>query len=83
MALKSACTAYSGKMLNIVIRRNRIIGSGEDGIQIIDYPDRVQSHYPHRAKRHCPNKNGGDRLHGQWQHRGELRSRQIFPSASR
>ncbi len=30
---------YSGKMLNIVIRRNRIIGSGEDGIQIIDYPD--------------------------------------------
>ena len=31
---------YSGKMLNIVIRRNRIIGSGEDGIQIIDYPDK-------------------------------------------
>ncbi len=31
---------YSGKMLNILIRRNRIIGSGEDGIQIIDYPDR-------------------------------------------
>lgn len=30
---------YSGKMLNIVIRHNRIIGSGEDGIQIIDYPD--------------------------------------------
>ena len=31
---------YGGKMLNIVIRRNRIIGSGEDGIQIIDYPDK-------------------------------------------
>ena len=31
---------YSGKMLNIVIRRNQIIGSGEDGIQIIDYPDK-------------------------------------------
>ncbi|MDP7012178.1 MAG: right-handed parallel beta-helix repeat-containing protein [Verrucomicrobiota bacterium] len=31
---------YSGKMLNIVIRGNRIIGSGEDGIQIIDYPDK-------------------------------------------
>lgn len=31
---------YGGKMLNIVIRRNLIIGSGEDGIQIIDYPDR-------------------------------------------
>ena len=27
-------------MLNIVIRRNQIIGSGEDGIQIIDYPDK-------------------------------------------
>ena len=31
---------YSGKLLNIVIRRNQIIGSGEDGIQIIDYPDK-------------------------------------------
>ena len=30
---------YSGRTLNIVIRRNQIIGSGEDGIQIIDYPD--------------------------------------------
>ncbi|MDP7276226.1 MAG: right-handed parallel beta-helix repeat-containing protein [Planctomycetaceae bacterium] len=31
---------YAGKMLNILIRRNLIIGSGEDGIQIIDYPDK-------------------------------------------
>ena len=31
---------YRGKRLNIVIRRNQIIGSGEDGIQIIDYPDK-------------------------------------------
>ena len=31
---------YSGKLLNIVIRRNQILGSGEDGIQIIDYPDK-------------------------------------------
>ncbi len=31
---------YRGKRLNIVIRRNQIIDSGEDGIQIIDYPDK-------------------------------------------
>lgn len=33
---------YGGKMLKIVIRRNLIIDSGEDGIQIIDYPDKSQ-----------------------------------------
>ena len=31
---------YSGKTLKIVIRNNLIIGNGEDGIQLIDYPDR-------------------------------------------
>ena len=30
---------YSGKTLNIIIRRNRITGNKEDGIQLIDYPD--------------------------------------------
>ena len=30
---------HGGRMLNIVIRSNRIVGNGEDGIQIIDYPD--------------------------------------------
>ena len=31
---------YSGPTLDIVIRRNKIIGNKEDGIQIIDYPDK-------------------------------------------
>jgi hypothetical protein len=31
--------SYSGPTLNIIIRRNIIIGSGEDGIQLIDYGD--------------------------------------------
>lgn len=31
---------YSGPTLNIVIRHNVIVDNGEDGIQLIDYPDR-------------------------------------------
>jgi hypothetical protein len=31
--------AYSGPVLNIDIRDNLITGNGEDGIQLIDYPD--------------------------------------------
>jgi DNA-binding beta-propeller fold protein YncE len=31
--------AYSGPTLNIIIRRNIIVASDEDGIQLIDYPD--------------------------------------------
>lgn len=30
---------YSGRPLKVMIRNNIIIGSGEDGIQLIDYPD--------------------------------------------
>lgn len=31
--------AYAGPTLNIIIRGNTISGNGEDGIQLIDYPD--------------------------------------------
>lgn len=31
---------YSGPTLNIIIRNNLIVGNNEDGIQLIDYPDR-------------------------------------------
>lgn len=30
---------YSGENLNYIIRRNKIFGNKEDGIQLIDYPD--------------------------------------------
>lgn len=31
---------YAGAVLEIVIRRNRFEGNGEDGLQLIDYPDK-------------------------------------------
>lgn len=35
---------YSGTPLEIVIRRNRFEGNGEDGLQLIDYPDSSSRH---------------------------------------
>ena len=64
---------YDGPAKRAVIRHNRIVGNGEDGIQFIDYPDPDNRTFPHRAQSHRQQRHVRHRMHGPDEHARELR----------